>query len=251
MNPGDVLAKSGVLLHPNNTPLLIVGNQNVSMLHFEAYSGQGGFSPNSTINSSSLPGSFHRRSDLIDSLAMLQEGYRATFLDAPALTPVGDRIPIFQLELSDRGKDFVRCWESVKYDSSKQNIYYYNDSNGFCIVGRGSLVNRKSCASLGFTENVSKISVEEAQSLFEKDIAKNGGYVKDAIKVPLYQHEVDALVSLAFNVGHISIVPPKLCQKINNCDYTGAPVEFLDMEIPKRRQREHDMFRNGPCDASH
>ncbi|NIE57343.1 MULTISPECIES: LysM peptidoglycan-binding domain-containing protein [unclassified Burkholderia] len=251
VNQGDVLAKSGVLLHANNTPLHIVGNQNVSMLHFEMYSGQGGFDPHSTINSSTLPGPFHRRSDLIDSLAILEEGYHATFLDAPPLKPVGDRIPIAQLKTSDRGKEFIKCWESVKYDSTKQNTYYYNDKNGFCTVGWGSLIDRKSCASLGFTADVSKISVEEAQALFQKDILTHEGYVTSAIKVPLYQHEFDALVSLAFNVGHIGTVAPKLCQKVNSCDYAGAPVEFLDMDIPKRRKREHDMFCNGTYDASH
>ncbi|MFP3435808.1 peptidoglycan-binding protein, partial [Paraburkholderia sp. SIMBA_061] len=64
------------------------------MLHFEVYSGSLGFDSHSQLNGSSMALPFQRRADLIDSLAILQEGYRATFLDAPALQPAGQRIPI-------------------------------------------------------------------------------------------------------------------------------------------------------------
>jgi GH24 family phage-related lysozyme (muramidase) len=67
----------------------------------------------------------------------------------------------------------------------------------------------------------------------------------------LYQYEFDALVSLAFNVGHISKVAPNLCKKINACDYLGAPSEFLDMENQKRRRSEYNTFCNCAYDASH
>ncbi|KVN68795.1 peptidoglycan-binding protein [Burkholderia ubonensis] len=252
VSQGQVLAQSGVLMKKDNTLLVVAAGKNVSMLHFEMYSGAAGFDPNSKLNGCPpWPLPFNRRGDLIDSLPILQEGYRATFLDAPPLKPVGNRIPINQLRTSDRGKEFVKCWESVKYDPGKQNTYYYNDKNGYCTVGWGHLVDKKSCASLGFMADVSKISIEEAQAFFEKDVLIHEGYVKGAITAPLYQHEFDALVSLAFNVGHISTVAPKLCQKINACDYTGAPVEFLDMDIPKRRKKEHDMFCNNVYDASH
>lgn len=75
----------------------------------------------------------------------------------------------------------------------------------------------------------SKITIAESQTLFNNDIAVIEGRVKNAISVPLYQHEYDALVSLAFNMGSLSKAP-SLCRKLNSGDYTGAPVEFLDIE---------------------
>jgi GH24 family phage-related lysozyme (muramidase)/murein DD-endopeptidase MepM/ murein hydrolase activator NlpD len=251
VNQGDLLAKSGVLMKGNNIPLHVVGSKNVSMLHFEAYSGAAGFDSSSKLNGNVLPAPFHRRSDLIDSLAILQEGYHAIFLDAPPLKPVGDRIPIDQLRTSSPGKEFIQCWEGVKYDKNKANTYYYDDSKGYCTVGWGHLIDTKSCASLGFTADVSTITVEEAQALFEKDVLVHEGYVKQAVSVPLYQHEFDALVSLAFNVGHISKVAPKFCKKLNACDYTDAPSEFLDMENKKRRQSEYNLFCSCTYNANH
>jgi len=96
----------------------------------------------------------------------------------------------------------------------------------------------------------SKITVTEAQTLFDSDVAVIEGRVKNAISVPLYQYEYDALVSLAFNMGSLSKVP-SLCRKLNSRDYTGAPVEFLDIENRTRREREHDMFCLGTYNSNH
>jgi GH24 family phage-related lysozyme (muramidase)/LysM repeat protein len=250
VSQGQVLANSGVLLKANGMPLHVVGNENVSMLHFEAYSGTLGFDSHSQLNGSSMAPPFQRRADLIDSLAILQEGYRATFLDAPPLQPAGQRIPIAQLAISDQGKAFIKGWEGVHYDASKANTFYYNDSKGYCTVGWGHLIAESSCAANGYVAMSSKITVAEAQTLFDNDVAVIEGRVKNAISVPLYQHEYDALVSLAFNMGSLSKAP-SLCRKLNSGDYTGAPVEFLDIENRTRREREHDMFCLGTHNSNH
>ena len=248
---GDVLGKSGVLMKPGGIPLHVVGNQNVSMLHFEAYSGAAGFDSGSRLNGSSLPAPFHRRSDLFDSITILQEGYRATFLDAIPLRPIGDRTPICQLSTSSRGKEFIKGWEGVKYDAGRANTFYYDDSKGYCTVGWGHLVDRRNCTSLGFTPLVSKMALEEADLLFDKDVLKHEAYVKEVITAPLYQNEFDALVSLAFNCGHIGRVAPNLCRKVNDCNYAQASVEFLDMENEKRRRSERNIFCDCVYDSSH
>lgn len=96
----------------------------------------------------------------------------------------------------------------------------------------------------------SKITIAESQTLFNNDIAVIEGRVKNAISVPLYQHEYDALVSLAFNMGSLSKAP-SLCRKLNSGDYTGAPVEFLYIENRTRREREYDMFCLGTYNSNH
>jgi GH24 family phage-related lysozyme (muramidase)/LysM repeat protein len=246
---GDVLARSGILID-NGRALGVVGNKNVSMLHFETYDGSGGFSPNSKLNGSGLQSPFYRRADLMDSLAILQEGYRATFLDARPLPPVGNRIPIDQLKTSTQGKEFIKGWEGVHYDEDRSHTFYYDDSKNYCTVGWGHLVQMKSCSALGYTAMSSRISVSQAQTLFETDVRDIEERVRKAIHVPLYQQEFDALVSLAFNLGSLSKAP-NLCSLINACNYTDAPKEFLDIENKTRRQSEHDMFCLGTYNASH
>ncbi|WP_423383686.1 lysozyme [Burkholderia sp. LMG 32019] len=105
----------------------------------------------------------------------------------------------------------------------------------------GHLIGKSSCAANGYVAMSSTISVAEAQTLFDRDVARIETTVKKAISVPLYQHEYDALVSLAYNMGSL-VKAPSLCRKLNSCDYTGAPIEFLDIENRTRREREHDMF---------
>jgi GH24 family phage-related lysozyme (muramidase) len=95
------------------------------------------------------------------------------------------------------------------------------------------------------------ISVEEALTYFEKDVSKHENYVRQAISAPLYQHEFDALVSLAFNVGHISKVAPRFCRKLNDCNYADAPCEFDDMENRARRKSERQVFCTGVYHSSH
>ncbi|QBQ98301.1 glycoside hydrolase family protein [Paraburkholderia pallida] len=241
VSQGQILASSGVLLKADGTTLHVVGNENVSMLHFETYSGVLGFDPHSRLNGSSMDQPFQRRGDLMDSLAILQEGYRATFLDAPPLRPAGQRIPIAQLKISDQGQAFIKGWEGVYYDDSKTHTYYYDDKKGYCTVGWGHLIGKSTCTANGYVAMSSMITVAQAQTLFDNDVTVIEGRVKNAITVPLYQHEYDALVSLAYNMGSLSKAP-NLCHKLNSGDYAGAPVEFLDIENRTRREREHDMF---------
>ncbi|AOJ61897.1 LysM peptidoglycan-binding domain-containing protein [Burkholderia multivorans] len=250
VSQGQLIAKSGVLLHDDGTPLTIVHGKNVSMLHFETYSGALGFDPNSKLNGKVLKNAFQRREDLMDSVDILQEGYRAVFLDAPPLPPVGNRIPIAQLKLSERGKDFIKGWEGVHLDKTKENTYYYDDSKGYCTVGWGHLIQEASCSASGYIAMSSKIPVADAKKLFDDDVAVIEGRVRNAITVPLYQHEYDALVSLAFNLGSLSKTP-NLRAKLNKCDYAGAPKEFLDIENEKRRKREYDMFCQGVYNSAH
>ncbi|SDE35572.1 lysozyme [Paraburkholderia lycopersici] len=193
---------------------------------------------------------FQRRADLIDSLSILQEGYRATFLDALPLQPTGQRIPIAQLHISEPGKEFIKGWEGVYYDGSKIHTYYYDDSKGYCTVGWGHLIGESSCKANGYVAMSSMITVTEARALFDQDVAVFEGRVKNAISVPLYQNEYDALVSLAYNMGGLGKAP-SLCRKLNSGDYTGAPVEFLDIENKTRREREHDMFCQNIYNSNH
>lgn len=250
VSQGQTLARSGVLMKDSGTPLHVVGTSNVSMLHFEVYRGDHRYDASAKLNGPSLGGPFQRRADLIDSLAVLQEGYRATFLDAPPLVSTGQRIPINQLSTSERGKVFIKGWEGVHLDETRTHTYYYDDSKGYCTVGWGHLVRKASCAECGHIAMSSKMPIEESQTLFDNDLSIIEGRVRNAITASLFQHEFDALMSLAFNLGSLRKTP-NLCDRLNRCDYEGAPGEFLDIENRTRRQREHDMFCHAIYNSTH
>lgn len=248
---GQLLGKTGILRNKDKAKMIVTRGKNVSMLHFELFTGAAGIDDAS--NLSGELGPYKRRSDLIDSLALLQEGYLNTFGDGtPSLkgAGAGERVPIASLKLSVLGEDFIKSYEKLRLD-------YYEDAFGYCTVGWGHLTNGEaSCRSQGIKIGAT-ISREDAQSLFNDDKADHEVFVREAIRVPLYQHEYDALCSLAFNIGRLSNRAPNLCKKINSGNYTDAAVEFLDITngglrgLAKRRAQENAMFLRAEYDSTH
>jgi GH24 family phage-related lysozyme (muramidase)/LysM repeat protein len=251
VHQGKLLGKTGILLTKKNAKIKVTRGLNVSMLHFELFSGKGGL--DEADNLSGDLGEFSRRSDLMDPLAVLQEGYINTFKEgAPSLAapPAEDRIPIAQLNLSAQGESFIKAYE-------KRRLDYYEDSEGYCTVGWGHLTGGKtSCTSQGISVG-NKISESEVQTLFSDDKRKHEAIVRRCITSPLYQHEYDALCSLVFNVGNILIKAPGLCRKINSGNYSGGAEEFLDITnhntrgLVIRRKQENTMFLRANYDSTH
>ena len=78
---------------------------------------------------------------------------------------------------------------------------------------------------------------------------KHADAIRSCIKVPLYQHEFDAYVSLSYQIGAGAFCRSTLIKKLNKGDYTGACNE-LDKwvyaggkklpGIVKRRQKEKE-----------
>lgn len=58
------------------------------------------------------------------------------------------------------------------------------------------------------------------------DMQKYEGAVKKCVKVPLYQHEYDAYMSLAYNIGTGAFCGSTLVKKLNAQDYKGACEEI-------------------------
>lgn len=92
--------------------------------------------------------------------------------------------------------------------------------------------------------------VVKAIRLFDADLDKYEARVDDAVKVPLVQHEFDALVSFDFNTG--GIYKARLTKAINRGDKSGDG--FMGWtkpkEIIKRRRAEQALFRTGNYDGN-
>ncbi len=94
-------------------------------------------------------------------------------------------------------------------------------------------------------------SVIAAVRQFAVDVVRYANRVSDAIKVPLKQHEFDALVSFDFNTG--GIYKATLTKRINAGD-PGAADSFMGWlkppEIRGRRTAEMNLFKTGDYDAN-
>ena len=80
------------------------------------------------------------------------------------------------------------------------------------------------------------------------DVQKYEGAVKKCVKVPLYQYEYDAYISLSYNIGVGNFCGSSLVKKLNAEQYTDACKEILRWDRAKgrvvkglsiRRQKEY------------
>lgn len=88
-----------------------------------------------------------------------------------------------------------------------------------------------------------KITKEKAEQLFDNDLARFENYVNRVVKVPVSQNMFDAMISYAYNTGHLG---PKFLAKLNAGDYRGAQAELETSDpyegIQKRRAEERALF---------
>ena len=66
------------------------------------------------------------------------------------------------------------------------------------------------------------IAPVEAVKHAHRELTQFEGAIKRCVKVPLHQHEYDAFVSFAYNVGSGAFCSSTLVRKLNAGDYEGA-----------------------------
>ena len=169
-----------------------------------------------------------------------------------------DRVDPKTLKTSDKGIQFIKDWE--KFESKA-----YNDSEGYCTIGYGHLIEKKKCESIILPiEFKNGITKERATELFSERLIEFEKAVQRDIKVPLYQYEFDALISLIFNTGANFLNTggakkgnTQIKIKINNKEYEAGAEEMSDVTnggtsgLVKRRKAEINMFNNNIYDSTH
>lgn len=95
------------------------------------------------------------------------------------------------------------------------------------------------------------ITPEEAEKRLEEDITHIIQRLSPLILVPLTDTQLNACVSLAFNIGIGAFSKSTLLKKLNNGDYRGASKEFIrwcyvhggySPGLEKRRRAEQALF---------
>lgn len=115
---------------------------------------------------------------------------------------------IATLALSAAGFLGITQWEAFRPNA-------YNDGVGVTTIGFGTTVGVKPG---------DKITVERALVVALKDADKHGEAIKKCITAPLFQHEWDSFVSLAYNIGTGAFCKSTVVKLVNAYDYVGACV---------------------------
>ena len=99
-----------------------------------------------------------------------------------------------------------------------------------------------------------RVTPERAQVLLRNDASTFERAVKRCAPVPMHQHEYDAFVSLAYNIGENAFCKSTLVRKLNAGDYAGACREILKWDkfrgvplrgLTLRRQAEYQQCTGG------
>jgi GH24 family phage-related lysozyme (muramidase) len=122
----------------------------------------------------------------------------------------------------------------------------YRDAVGLWTIGWGHL--------MGPDEPRVPITQEEADALFADELEHFGEEVASFCPENMAQHEYDAVVAWAFNVGASAASKSTLVRMLNDLDFDAAAQQFLRWDkaggrtilgLTKRRRAERAMFVSG------
>jgi lysozyme len=117
----------------------------------------------------------------------------------------------------------------------------YKDSKGLWTIGVGHLIRPGEEHLINAT-----LTDQEVKDLLKSDLRWCSDAVESSVRVPLEQHQFDALYSLCFNIGGTAFKNSTVVRKINANDLKGAADAILMWNKPavleKRRKRERELF---------
>jgi len=147
------------------------------------------------------------------------------------------------LQLSESGLDRLAAAEGL-------SLTAYRDLAGIWTIGYGHTGEDVSAGQ--------EITETEARALLRRDVQIAEATVSKHVLVELAPHEVDALVSLVFNIGARAFRESTLLRMLNGRDRVGAAAEFSRWHLAGgkrvkglllRRLREAALFIGGRTHA--
>jgi GH24 family phage-related lysozyme (muramidase) len=163
-------------------------------------------------------------------------------------------------KVSDDGLSFTSVWESGllngmnfqgRYVTEGFILKAYRDNVGIPTVGCGHRIVPTDNIQVGQT-----ISLERAREFKKRDVERMERRLNSDVRVPLFQFEYDALVSVVYNCG-AGEGADSIIEKVNTGHYE-AMFDFIctyrvghNPGLRPRRYPEARLFASGVYDASH
>ncbi len=141
------------------------------------------------------------------------------------------------MRLSNEGKRLLKKLEGYVAEP-------YQDVAGHWTIGYGTRI----------SDPDRHYSREEIEALFEEAVQRAEKAVERLVKVPLKQHQFDALVLFVYNIGEGAFARSSMLRFVNQGDFRKAAREFLrwvyaDQKVLagllERRYRERLVFEYG------
>jgi lysozyme len=148
---------------------------------------------------------------------------------------MSERVVPALLTLSDKGKTLVADREGLELKT-------YLDERGIPTIGIG----HTSAAGPPKVIEGMTITKDKAWEIFRTDNKRFREECIKLVRVPLHQHEFDALASFIFNLGSTQFAGSTALKRLNASDYKGCAEAMLWWNQPSgvrsRRKAEHDQF---------
>lgn len=122
-------------------------------------------------------------------------------------------------QISDEGINFIK-----KFESFRPTVYVDPDNNktigyGTRVDYHSELINRR-------------LNEVEASKIMENDlISKTIPSIKELVKIPLRQNQLDALSSLVYNIGPTKFAESNLLKMINQKDVEGIKKDWSEFRL--------------------
>lgn len=140
------------------------------------------------------------------------------------------------MKTSEQGRKLLIERESLELKA-------YRDSEGYWTIGVGHLLSSDKNADFGSLV----WSRGEAEQVFAEDLAKYEKAVNDSVRVSMKQHQFDALVSFAHNVGVAGVMNSWVVRELNAGRLEAAAAAFDNWRKPAaiitRRNAEREQFK--------
>lgn len=160
-----------------------------------------------------------------------------------------------------------------QFEDHREN--WYTDSAGYSTIGYGMTARRLKSLGIAGTANLfirsetggglvpdtdAAVSKSESEGHLKTDLNDRIPEVKAALDREPTDHQLDAMISLAYNIGSDALASSTLVDKFNSGDIQAAADEFLEWKktgveveegLVKRRKDERAIFLSGDYTLSH
>lgn len=161
------------------------------------------------------------------------------------------------MRVSRTGRQLITALEGYR-------LCPYKDPAGYLTIGVGHLLTKSELSSGKIHLNsvavqwAHGLTPEQVDELLAQDLMRFEAAVTQNVKVDLNQHQFDALVSFAFNVGEEAFRNSTLLKLLNRGEYAAVPMQLRRWVyaggrklkgLAKRREQEIKCW-NGDYDAA-